>query len=1034
MKKFRKLKAHKDLFSFEGMPLVRFLRILFLSVFSLFLCQSYVSAKKFNPDQKHKSDQLYVVSPDESISGSVSQQTISLSGKVTDGSGSALPGVTILVKGSLKGTITGPDGNYSFSDIPGNSTLVFSFVGMKTLEVSVSGKTRINVTMEEESIGIEEVVAIGYGTLSKKEISSSIVNVTKDDFQKGAVSDPMELIVGKVAGLNIDESSASPHSSSSFQIRGATSITAGNSPLVVIDGVAGGNMNNLATQDIESVTVLKDGASAAIYGTRGANGVILITTKLGAEGGAGKFNVNYDSYFSMNLMHKLPDVLGYQDYLDKRVASGVAVDYGYHDDWLGALKRDFSYDNNQYLSISGSTTKSKYSVSLNFVDKTGLDKISAEEQYGARIAFSQKTLNDLLEINTTFNIRGVNANNGSGSITSVVTMNPTQPIWANEEHTAYDHPQTSTGATNPVENANDITNLGKEVYALGTLEAKLQLLKNEKHLLSTSVNYTLDFRDSKSYYYLPSTHATSEWNGYAGRASLGDSRSWIKQIEWLANYTYNSGDHLLRGVAGYSFTENFSESMDMTNYDFAYDAFLWNDIGAGTWNAQGKASMSSGKSSSRLVALFGRANYSWKDLLTATASLRYEGSSRFGANKKWGYFPAVSAAWEIANMPFMEGLKDKINSLKLRASYGITGRRTGSDYTSIQTYRSRSTYYLMDGEWVPAYGPSRNANPDLQWELGIASDVGIDFEIFHRLRGSVEYFDRRSEDLLYTYTAPQPPFIYTSILVNVGSTKNTGFEVALDGDVIKKNNFSWKMSGTYSNGTSILTKLSNDVYQASYLDLMQRGGLGTSEYYFRIEEGGRIGELYGYKHAGVSETGELLVWSKEGEAIPKTAADNSDKVYIGNTAPKHFFSWNNSVKYKNWDLSVLCRGAAGMKMWNGQLFNIGLKGNVSNNVLKTAYTKNDNITSDGAILSSFFLENGAWFKIDRVTVGYDVKINNKTYIKSMYWYLSANNLHTFTGFTGVDPSTATSIGLTPGVTGTTALTQSQITLGTSIKF
>jgi hypothetical protein len=647
------------------------------------------------------------------------------------------------------------------------------------------------------------------------------------------------------------------------------------------------------------------------------------------------------------------------------------------------------------------------------------------------MAFSQKALNNLVELSTTFNVRGVDAATGSGNIASTVTMNPTIPIW-NEDGTYY-HPTTSTGATNAVENAKDVTDGNNRLYVLGTVGLKLNIINQENQTLNTAANYTMDFNNSKPYYYLPSTHATSEWNGYAGRASLSHNRYWLKQFEWTVNYILDKADHLLRAVAGYSFAEDFSENMSMTNYDFPFDTFLYHDIGSGSYLSSGEASMSSGKESSRLVALFGRVNYSWRNLLTVTASLRYEGSSRFGANNKWGYFPAISGAWEMANMPFMSDLSNVFTSLRLRASYGVTGRRAGSNYQSIQTYRSRNQYFI-DGDWVLGYAPSKNANRDLQWELGVATDIGIDFDMFNRLRGSIEYFDRRSEDLLYTYTAPQPPFLYSSILVNLGSTKNTGFEASIEGDVIKGKDVSWVMSGVYSYGTTILTKLSNDVYQASYLDLYRRGGLGTSEYYFRIEEGGKIGQVYGYEHAGIDENGELLVYDEDGEPIPKTAADNSDKRYIGNTAPKHFFSWNNAVRYRNWDLSVTCRGAAGMDMWNGQLFGIGLKGSTSQNVLRTAYTTYDHINSDGAILSSFFLENGAWFKIDRVTIGYNIPFENKTYVKSMYWYFSVNNLHTFTGFTGVDPSTVTSIGLTPGISGTTTLTTSQVTLGTTIKF
>jgi TonB-linked SusC/RagA family outer membrane protein len=1023
MKKSQKPKELWGLFS-KAKPFRRAFKMFFLMALSCSLRHTSVCAGPIlKTDSDNQISSLYInAKTDES------QQAFSISGRVTDRSGAPLPGVTVTVKGSTNGTLTDAEGKYTIPNISSGTVLVFSFVGLKTQEITVSGQTNIDLELSEDSVALQEVVIVGYGSMTKKEISSSIVSVKKENFQKGAVSDPMELLVGKVAGLNIDNSSASPHSSSSFQIRGATSITGGNSPLIVIDGIAGGNMGTLAVQDIESIVVLKDAASAAIYGTRGANGVILITTKMGSEGGKGSFDVDYNSYFSANIMHKLPESLGYEEFVER--ARGI--DYGYHDNWLGALKRDFSYDNNQYLSISGATDKSRYSISFNYINKTALDKANENTRYGVRISHSQKTLNDLLELGTIINLRATDALTGSNGITGTVFMNPTQPIW-NEDGTYY-HPTTSTNATNPVEEANIVTNGNNTVFATGTIEAKLKLINTGNHILTTSANNTIDFNTDKSHYYYPSTGATSAWNGYAGHAALGNTRAWTNQFEWTTNYTYNNGDHLLRGVAGYSFTENFSESMSMDNYDFAYDQFLYNDIGAGTYLAAGKADMESDKNSSRLVGVFGRVNYSWKELLTATASLRYEGSSRFGMNKKWGYFPAVSASWEIANMPFMANLRDKISSLKLRASYGVTGRQAGSNYASLQTYNSKNTYYYMDGAWVAAYGPSKNANPNLAWELGISSDIGIDFDIFKRFRGSIEYFDRRSEDLLSSYSAPQPPFIFNSILVNLGSTKNTGMELSLDGDIVRMNNLFWGMNVTYSYGTTILTKLSNDVYQASYIDLLSRGGLGTSEYYFRIVEGGKIGEIYGYKHAGVDENGELLVWSKEGEAIPKTAADNSDKQYIGNTAPKHFFSWTNTLKYKNWDLSIFSRGAAGMKMWNGQLMNNGLKGSAAQNVLRTAYTKYDYITSDGSILSSFFLENGAWFKIEKISIGYNIPFKNKNLVKSMYWYLSADNLHTFTGFTGVDPSTATSIGLTPGITGSTALITTQVTLGTNIKF
>jgi TonB-dependent starch-binding outer membrane protein SusC len=473
---------------------------------------------------------------DKDSDKTINNQQETITGRIIDSqTGEGMPGVNVLVKGTTTGAISSADGRYSLRVADRNATLVFSFIGYVNQEIPINNRMVVDVALIAEMLGLDEVIVVGYGSMSKKEISSSIVSVNNEEFQKGAVSDPMELLVGKVAGLNIDRSSASPHSTSSFQIRGATSITGGNSPLIVIDGVAGGNMGTLATQDIESITVLKDAASAAIYGTRGANGVVLITTKIGSEAGRGSYDVTYNSYFSANLMHELPESLGYNEYRER--ARGI--DYGYQDDWLGALKRDFSYNNNQYLSISGSSDKSRYSISLNYIDMTALDKANESTRYGVRFVHTQKTLNDLLEIGTTMNVRATDAKTGSNGIPGTVFMNPTQPIW-NDDGT-YNHPTTSTGATNAVENANTITNGNNTVFVTGTLQARLQLIKNYNHTLNTSANYTVDFNNNKAHYHLPSTHATSEWNGYKGSASLSSSRNWNKQFEWTANYSFIRG-------------------------------------------------------------------------------------------------------------------------------------------------------------------------------------------------------------------------------------------------------------------------------------------------------------------------------------------------------------------------------------------------------------------------------------------------------------------------------------------------------------
>jgi hypothetical protein len=415
--------------------------------------------------------------------------------------------------------------------------------------------------------------------------------------------------------------------------------------------------------------------------------------------------------------------------------------------------------------------------------------------------------------------------------------------------------------------------------------------------------------------------------------------------------------------------------------------------------------------------------------------MRREGSTKFGANTKWGSFPSASLAWEVINTPFAEVLKSTFQSFKPRISYGVTGRSDFDAYKSLSTYSGYGAY-LIDGQWINGYAPSVNANPDLAWEKSTAFNIGVDFVAFNsRLRGSVEFFDRRSQDLLYNYTAPQPPFIYKSILVNVGTTKNTGVEVTLDYDVLRKGALKWTTGINWSMGSTKLTKLSSDVYQMAYLDLYQKPGVGTSEYFFRVEEGGKIGQFFGYEHAGIDENGLLLIYDNNGNKVPAAQADPSYKCNIGNGAPKHFLSWSNSLSYKNWDLSLLFRSALGYKIFNMRKYGMGLQGAGTDNVLRTAYTDYSNVHSSGGIISSYFLEKGDYFKLDNVTLGYTFTPKKRELVESLRVYLAAKNLFTLTGYEGNDPSIVTSTGITPGIDSNIAYPQAtQVSLGVTLRF
>ena len=950
-----------------------------------------------------------------------------INGHVKDEAGDGVIGASVVVKGTSNGTVTDFDGNFSLKCQPG-ATLVFTYIGFNPQEVPA--KNGMEITLKEDVAQLNEVVVVGYGSMAKKEISSSVVQISKDQFNQGAASDPMALIAGKVAGLNVASTAdANPNAMTDIQVRGAGSLTASNGPLVVIDGIAGGDLRNIATQDVESITVLKDAGSAAIYGTRGANGVILVTTKKGS-GTAGVTNVTYDSYIALNVQKPRVDILSTDEFRRSRRGQ----DYGADTDWWDEITRPVSYSLNQYISIDSSTKNGYFGVSLNYKKGNGLDIVSGREEYGARFVGEQRVLNNRLQFNSSLSARKVHENWGNdGLFDTALTMNPTVPV--KNPDGSYYQPNSPTDIHNPVNDLKENVSQGDRIYILGNADVKLNILQMEQHNLSTSLSYALQYNDLKDNFYTPSTSSESFWNGYAGRARINYQKWWTNRLEYLINYTMTLHQHQLKAVLGYSWERSKWEQSGNENMGFVYDALSYHGIGSGSYLRDGKANLWAGSSESTLIGFFGRVNYNFNDIIYASASMRREGSTKFGANTKWGNFPSASLAWEIINTPFAQGLAQAFQSLKPRVSYGVTGRSDFNAYQSIATYSTRGAY-LIDNQWINGYAPSLNANPDLAWEKSTAFNVGIDFVALNsRLRGSVEYFDRRSQDLLYNYTAPQPPFIYNTILVNVGTTKNTGVEVALDYDVLAKKAFKWTTGVNWSMGQTKLTKLSSDAYQMAYLDLYQKPGPGTSEYFFRVEEGGKIGQFYGYEHAGIDENGLLLIYDNNGNKVPAAQADPSYKRTIGNGAPKHFLSWSNSFSYKKWDLSMLFRSALGYQIFNMRKYGMGLKGSGTDNVLRKAYTDYADMDSSGGIISSYFLENGDYVKLDNITLGYTYTPKNRQLIESLRVYLTAKNVFTLTGYDGNDPSIVTSTGITPGIDSNSAYPQAtQVSLGVTLRF
>lgn len=965
------------------------------------------------------------------LSFSAWAQNLTVTGTVTDPVGEVLIGVSVSVKGDqTKGTATDIDGQYSLKEVPSNATLVFSYVGFQSKEIAVNGRPVVDCTMSEDLEILDELVVIGYGSISRKEVSSSIVQVNSDDFMKGAVNSPMEMLTGKVAGLNVSSTaSADPNGSASLQVRGATSISAGNGPLVVVDGVPGADIKTIAPQDIESMSVLKDASSAAIYGTRGANGVILITTKKGT-GEVGKAIVTYDSYAALGFAKGKPHVLTPSEWRKTR----RGYDFGYSTDWYDLITRKTSYDTNQYVGIEGSLANGGYyTASINYKNANGLDIKSKREEFGGRAAVSVNTLDNHLKFTFTLNARKSNEDyKVDNFFDRALSMNPTMPVY-NPDGTWY-QPMDVTGATNPVNMMTTPTSKGIQNYILGTADLRYNIWSNDHNTLSTTLSYSYTYHDVKNEIYYPSDSNTSFWGDYKGQAFLGYQKNWTNRLEWLGNYTFQNDDNRLDAVVAYSYERSDWNQMQERNYDFTFDSPLWNNIGAGSWLGEGKAYMNSGASQSTLVGFLGRVNYAWKSMIIASASLRYEGSTKFGSGHKWGAFPAASIAWEMAQAPFLRDKVQVVQSLKPRFSYGQTGRSDFDPYMSLATYTTNGKYQ-MNGSWIPGYAPSVNANSLLGWEKLISYNVGIDFMLWNRLYGSIEYFDRQSKDLLYNYTAPQPPFVYSNILVNVGTIRNQGLELALNGDILYSTPVKWTMGVNYSYGITKLTKLSNDVYQAAYLDLYQTGGIGSSEFLFRVEEGGKVAQFYGFKYAGTSEDHTMLVYNKDGDVIPIASANPDDKRIIGDGAPKHFLTWSNNFTWKGWDLSLMFTGAFDFSIYNTRRYGMGLQQCGSSNLLVSAFTTDQDLWYSPGFVTSYFLEKGDYFKLENITLGYTFPLKNRKLLDSIRLYLSAKNVFTLTKYKGTDPSAVPSVGLTPGVDDANAYPQAtQLTLGVTVRF
>ena len=933
-------------------------------------------------------------------SGSVTQQGVTVKGVVKDAKGEPIIGATVTEKGTKNATVTDFDGNYSLNVSSRNTVLVVSYIGFVAQEVKAGG----DVTLQEDNALLNEVVVIGYGTQRKGDITSAITSVKSEDFAQGNIRDAGDLIKGKVAGLTIANGSGDPNAASSIRLRGIISLEGGNSPLVLVDGLEG-SLSTVAPENIESIDVLKDASAAAIYGTRGAAGVIIITTKAGKR--EARTTANYSGYLALSSFGKKLDMM---DGSDIRAGKTNYTDRGYDTDWLDAVSRT-ALTHNHNVNISGGNKSTSYNADFTFRDQQGV----FINTYGKEMRFngglSHWMFNDILKLQ--FNILKRWHENGpvdaAGQMVyrQALMRNLTEPIYG--------------------EDGDYYENFGINYYynPVGILKEKKGEWKTETTRLTgnitlepikgwqTNLMLSTERYNAHDEGYYTSKHYGQKNSYTTGYATHSYDYSKTDNLELTSTYKHQWGDHRFEALVGYSYQYDMVEGFNANNTNFLNDFFEYNNLGVGQYLKEGKAGMGSYKEDDKLVGFFGRVSYGFSDKYNVLLSIRREGSSKFGANHKWGSFPSASLGWTISNEKFMEGTKSWLDNLKLRAGYGVTGVIPTQRYQSLTTWALGSPYYYDSGTWKQGLKVDQNPNPDLKWEKSTEYNVGLDFAVLgERIWGTIDVYRKKTVDMLFWYDVPVPPNLYSQTLANVGEMRNQGIEVAINAIPVRTKDFEWKTTATFAHNATKLISLSNDLYETANRHYEAWLGEPISLSTQIMEVGKPLGQWYGLKSVGVSENGLWMIENPQtGEVVEFNDNMLTDKETwyqnLGNAIPKVNIGWSNTFKYKDFDLNMQFTGQFGFKILNearAYYQNNAVTYNRMKDAAEAPY-------SDGNVLKpaqkqtfvSYYLSNGNFFKLSNITIGYNVPLKENKYVKAIRAYASADNVFTITSYNGLDP-------------------------------
>ncbi|WP_090107795.1 TonB-dependent receptor [Chitinophaga sp. CF118] len=958
---------------------------------------------------------------------------MTVSGRVTDEKGNPLPGVSVQVKGTSKGAQTNANGEYQLTGIDENAILIFSYLGYQPKELPVNGRNSIAVTLTSSSIGLGDVVVVGYGKQSRKSLISAVNTVKAEDLNKGAITDVGQLLQGKVPGLNIS-ASGDPNAVATVVLRGASTLNSSQGPFYVIDGVPGVDISAIAPDDVASIDVLKDAAATAIYGNRAANGVIMVTTKKGKKG---QTQVSYSGYVGIEKVSNKLDMMDageLRNFLTKNGQSfSPADDKSANTNWQSSIQRNQAISHNHNISFSGGGDHGTYAASLNYTKKEGILLNSDLERVIARLSVEQYALNDKVRFG--LNVTNSNSNANDIPYRNVVLLQsalhlPVSPI-KNADGSYFEN-FTSQGYYNPLSMINNSQMNDKYNNLVGSFNTQVKLPFGLTYDLNLSyIGFTSMHGEFYNKYF--TTNYNSMYDnpnpglgfhnpqtfGANGQATRNSYQNTSKILETFLTWNRNFKLHAVNLVLGYSWQNNkVGEGFQVTTSNFPVDNIGYTNLALSNPYAVSGFQIGFGPDGvyqeNRLISNFARLNYGYNEKYLLQASLRRDGSSVFGENHQWGYFPSVGVAWRIIQEEFMKN-QAVFTDLKLRASYGVTGNATGFNAYTARFISGTQGVYYYNGSAIAASGPIQAANPNLQWEKTSTANIGVDFTVLKgKLSGSVDVYNKKTTGMIYSYKVDPILVPAGTIVANGGSMSNKGIELSLNATVIDNKNFSWTSSINLAHNKNEITSLSNPLFSGGDSILLAfPEGLGQSSHSLEIlKEGKPLGQFFSLIYAGKDANGVSQYIGGDGK-LTTTPAIGTDYHYIGNSQPKLLMGWSNSFHYKNFDLSIFLRGVFGNKIFNATRADL-FRPNTAQytNILKDA--AGESVADYNAYLySSRFVESGSYVRFDNATLAYNFK-NLGPYIKNVRVYATANNLFVITSFKGTDPEVNQG-GIAPGV-------------------